>query len=99
MFFLLLEKKTSKINRLKTSKKSISTSFWVPAAPERWSESREGVIIECPLNDLFHDVVTAILASQMGISEMVMNVGNVVTMMYGIIRSRQTVISRKNHDF
>ena len=37
---------------------------------------REGVIIECPLNDLFHDVVTVILTSRMGVSEMVVNVGN-----------------------
>ena len=28
-----------------------------------YSESREGVIIKCPLNDLFHNVVTVILSS------------------------------------
>ena len=54
---------------------------------------REGVIIENPLNDLFHDVVTVILTSRMGISEMVVNHGNFVTVIYGII------IFRKNHDF
>ena len=64
-----------------------------------WIVSREGVIIECPLNYLFHDVVTVILTSQMGVSEMVVNVGNVVTVIYGIIHRRQTVIFRKNHDF
>ena len=62
-------------------------------------KSREGVIIECPLNYLFHDVVTVILMSQMGVSERVVNVGNVVTVIYGIIHSRQTVIFQKNHDF
>ena len=56
------------------------------------------MIIECPLNDLFHDVVTVILTSQMGVSEMVVNVGNVVTVIYGIIHRRQTVIFRKNND-
>ena len=35
------------------------------------------MIIECPLNDLFHDVMTVILTFQMGVSEMVVNVGNV----------------------
>ena len=60
-------------------------------------EPREGVIIECPLNDLFHNVVTVILTSRMGVSEMVVNVGNVVTVIYGIIHRRQTVIFRKNH--
>ena len=49
--------------------------------------TREGVIIECPLNDLFHDVLTVILKSQMGVSEMVVNVGNVVIVIYGIIHS------------
>ena len=49
---------------------------------------REGVIIEFPLNDLFHDIVTVILTSQMGVSEMVINVGNIVTIIYGIIQSR-----------
>ena len=62
-------------------------------------KAREGVIIECPLNYLFHDVVTIILASRMGVSEMVVNVGNVVTLIYGIIHRRQTVIFWKNHDF
>ena len=57
------------------------------------------MIIECPINDLFHDVLTAILMSRMGVSEMVVNVGNVVTVIYGIIHSRQTVIFWKNHDF
>ena len=32
-----------------------------------WFASREGVIIECPLNDLFHDVVTVIITSQMAV--------------------------------
>ena len=52
-------------------------------------KSREGVIIECPLNYLFHDVVTVILMSQMGVSEMVVNVGNVVTVIYSISMSRK----------
>ena len=69
-----------------------------PAEFDEWFISREGMIIECPLNDLFHDVVTVILTSQMG-SEMVVNVGNVVTVIYGIIHSRQTVIFWKNHKF
>ena len=60
---------------------------------------REGVIIKCPLNDLFHFAVTVILTSRMGVSEMVVNVGNVITVIYGIIHSRQTVIFWKNHDF
>ena len=62
-------------------------------------DAREGVIIECPLNDLFHDVVTVILTSRMGVSEMVMNFGNVVTVIYGTIHSRQTAIFWKNLDF
>ena len=61
--------------------------------------SREGIIIECPLNDLFHDVVTVILTSRMGVSEMVVNVGNVVTVICGIIHSGLTIIFQKNHDF
>ena len=47
------------------------------------------MIIECPLNDLFHDVVTVILTSQKG--EMVVNVGNVgnvITVIYGMIHIR-----------
>ena len=32
--------------------------------------SKEGVIIKCPLNDLFHNVVTFILTSQMAVSEL-----------------------------
>ena len=54
---------------------------------EHMIQSREGVIIECPLDDLFHDVVTVILTSQMGVSKMVVNVGIVVTVIYGIIHS------------
>ena len=50
--------------------------------------SREGVILKYPLKDLFHDVVTVILTSQMGVSEIVVIVGNVVTVIYGIIHSR-----------
>ena len=50
------------------------------------------MIIECPLNDLFHDVVTIILRSRMGVSEMVVNVSNDVTAINGIIHSRQTLI-------
>ena len=53
------------------------------------------MIIECPLNDLFHDVVAVILTSQMDVSEIVLNVANVVTVIYGIINSRQTVIFGK----
>ena len=60
------------------------------------SVAREGMIIECPLNDLFHNFVTLILTSQMGVSEMVVNIGNVVTMIYGIIHSRQTVYIYKH---
>ena len=43
---------------------------------------REGVIIKCPLKELFQNVVTIILMSQMGISEIV---GNVIIV---IIQSR-----------
>ena len=46
------------------------------------SWSREGVIIECPLKDLFHDVVTVILMSRKGIIEIVLIVGNIVTVIY-----------------
>ena len=46
---------------------------------------REGVIIECPLNDLFHNAVTVILMSRMDVSEMVVNVGNVVTVFYFVL--------------
>ena len=52
-----------------------------------WRIPREGVIIECPLNDFFHDAVNVILMSRMGVSEMVVNVGNIVTVIYGIIQS------------
>ena len=45
------------------------------------------MIIECPPNDLFHDVLTVILTSRMGVSEMVVNVDNVVTIIYGIIHN------------
>ena len=55
---------------------------------------REGVIIECPLNDLFRDIVTVILTPQMGVSEMVVNVGNVVTVIYRIIHSHFSEKSR-----
>ena len=61
--------------------------------------AREGLIIKCPLNDYFHNIVTVILTSQMGVSEMVVNVSNVVTVIYGIIQRRQTVIFWKNHNF
>ena len=67
--------------------------------PFIWLLPREGVIIECPQNDLFHNVVTVILKSQMGVSEMVLNVGNVITVIYGILHSRQTIIFQKNHNF
>ena len=53
-------------------------SEWL-CASDHIFESREGLIIKCPLNDLFHDVVTIILTSRMGVSEMVVNVGNIVT--------------------
>ena len=33
-------------------------------------KSREGVIIECPLNGLFHDVVTIIITSGMAVREL-----------------------------
>ena len=42
-------------------------------------QPREGAIIECPLSGLFHDLVTAIITSRIGVSEMVVNIGNVVT--------------------
>ena len=38
-----------------------------------------------PSKDLFQDVVTVILMSWMGVSEMVVNVSNIVTVIYGII--------------
>ena len=51
------------------------------------SSPSKGVIIECPLNDLFHDIMTVILTSRIGVSEMVGNVGNVITVINGIIHS------------
>ena len=36
------------------------------------------MIIECPLKDLFHDVTTVILTSRMGVSEIVLIVGNII---------------------
>ena len=50
-------------------------------------KAREGLIIEWTFNDLFHDAVTVILTSRMGVSEMVVNVGNIVNVIYGIIHS------------
>ena len=35
---------------------------------------REGVIIECPLNELYHDIVTIILTSQMVVSKIFLTV-------------------------
>ena len=35
---------------------------------------REGVIIECPLNELFHDVVIVILTSRMVINQIFLTV-------------------------
>ena len=35
--------------------------------------SREGVIIECPIYDLFHDIVTVIVKSQIVVIEVVDN--------------------------
>ena len=37
---------------------------------KRWEKAREGVIIECPLNGLFHDVVTVIITSRMAVREL-----------------------------
>ena len=45
--------------------------------------SREGLIIEYPINGLFHDPRNIILMSQMAISEVVANVGNDVKVIYG----------------
>ena len=39
-------------------------------------EPREGVIIECPLNDLFQKLVIDVLTSQTDVSEVVENVDN-----------------------
>ena len=44
---------------------------------------REGVIIECPVSGLFHDFLPVIIMSRTGVSEMVVNVSNVVIMIYG----------------
>ena len=41
--------------------------------------SREGVIIECPLNDLFHELMIDVLTSRTDVSEVVEKVDNVVT--------------------
>ena len=59
--------------------------------------ARDGMIIEWPLNGQFHDAVTDVLTSLTGVSEMVVNVGNIVTVIYAIIHSRLTIIFRKNH--
>ena len=43
-----------------------------------WFCSREGVIIEWPLNEQFHDAVTNFLTSRTAVSGVVENVGNIV---------------------
>ena len=52
---------------------------------------RGGVIIECPLNELFHDVVTVIVTSQMVVSQILLTVAisrNVDTFIIFFIKSR-----------
>ena len=46
------------------------------------NSAREGVIIECPLNDLFHELVIDVLTSRTDVSEVVENVDNVLTVIY-----------------
>ena len=48
----------------------------------------ESVIIEWPRKGQFHDAVTNVLMSRTGVSEMVVNVGNVISEIYGIINGR-----------
>ena len=38
-----------------------------------FSRAREGVIIECPMNDLFHSVVIVIITSRTAVSELIDN--------------------------
>ena len=45
------------------------------------------------LNGLFHNVVTVIITSRTGVSEVVVNVGNVSNIIYDINHSRETVRS------
>ena len=46
-------------------------------------KAREGVIIEWPLNGQFHGAVTDILTSRTDVIQVVVNVGNDVTMILG----------------
>ena len=64
--------KNSVIKNWKISSKIVHEEKIISSGP------REGVNIECPLNDLFHEAVTVILTPQMGVSEMVGNVGNIM---------------------
>ena len=52
-----------------------------------YSAPREGVIIECPLNELFHNVVTVIITSQIVVSKILLMVDlfNILMMLNIII--------------
>ena len=65
-------------------------TLFLNTTPRKGPNAREGVIIECPLNDLFHDVVTVILTSCMGVSEMVVNVGNTYTLKRTLFDGKMT---------
>ena len=42
--------------------------------PYKWLYPRKGMIIKCPLYELFHDVVTLIIMSQMVVSKVFLTV-------------------------
>ena len=50
------------------------------------------MIIEWPPNGQFHDARDIILTSQMAIREMVVNIGNVVNMIYIVGRPLEVII-------
>ena len=55
----------------KTCKKALWLWVFILHWISSYSQPREGVIIECPQNGLFHNLVTVILTPQTAISEMI----------------------------
>ena len=58
---------------------------------EQYCEPRQGIIIDCPQKDLFHNLINVILTSRITISEMVDN-DNVKVGMINIARSLYTTV-------
>ena len=56
------------------------------------------MIIGCPQNGLFNDLVNVILMPQMAIREMVVNVGNVGNVIYGSRMLMKTIRRLENND-